>query len=530
MKRLLIAFASAAALWTTACGGGGSNVQPPPPTGKYSAASLNGQYAFVTNGEVVSTGSPVPLSRTGVFIADGMGGIKGGIEDVNSAGQANPALQITGGSYTVNPDGRGTVTLNVLSNGTTSPVTLGIVLTSVKDGFLIDETSNNNQLSTGSGNFILQQTTPFALSEIAGPYVFDFAGRDTGGNPESFVGEFTVDGTTGAIPTGSSFFDDNDFGTLTSGPMMTPGAVFQDTSQAAAFTSFGRGIAIVDNQNFVFYIVNPNQVRFQSTNNGMISGDAFAQTSTVPTSVGSFNGSFAFVLSGSSTNGGLTRVGRFTANGATVSNVMADVDDAGTQRPSNIQSNGTVTFDAANPGRGHITFSDPNFPFTFVFYLSSSNSGVVQDVTETAPNSGFGIVIADGSLAAQSAGPFTSSNITGTYAMNWSGIVTAGGSFPIQDEEDLLAQTTITNLALSGTADLFQFTTGTLRTGLGVGGSIAINGDGTSADGHRSGLGVNLTGANLITFVIYFVNPQTAFFAVSSGSTHLNVGVLKAQQ
>ena len=48
MKRLLFALATAAGLLSTACGGG-SSVQPPPPVGKYSMASLNGQYAFVTN-------------------------------------------------------------------------------------------------------------------------------------------------------------------------------------------------------------------------------------------------------------------------------------------------------------------------------------------------------------------------------------------------------------------------------------------------------------------------------------------------
>jgi len=448
------------------------------------------------------------------------------VEDVNTSGSPSGAKTITGGSYTVNADGRGTVTLNVAG----SSIDLGIVLTSTSDGLLIDETSNGSQFSTGSGNFILQQSTPFALSEVSGTYVFDFSGLDGAQptpNQESFVGEFDVNNTTQTIPTG--FFDDNDGGTLTSGAM-TAGTIAQDNLQPASFSSFGRGVATIDNQNFVFYIVNSNQVRFQSTTNGMLSGDAIAQSNSVPTSTAAFNGSFAFILSGSSTTGGITKIGRFTANGATVANVLADVDDTGAQHPSNFFSNGNITFDAANPGRGHVTFLDNSFPFTLVFYLSSANSGVIQDVTETATGSGIGVVIADGSLAAQSGGPFTGSNITGTYAMNWSGIVTTGSNFPIQDEEDLLAQTTVTNLALSGTADLFQFTTVTLRTGLGVGGSIAINGDGTSGDGHRNGLTVNLTGANSIGFVIYIINPQTAFFAVNSGNTHLDAGILKFQQ
>ncbi len=43
MKRLLLMLAVAGALWSAACSGNGI-VNPPPPVGKYSKASLNGQY------------------------------------------------------------------------------------------------------------------------------------------------------------------------------------------------------------------------------------------------------------------------------------------------------------------------------------------------------------------------------------------------------------------------------------------------------------------------------------------------------
>ena len=526
MKRLLFALATAAGLLSTACGGG-SSVQPPPPVGKYSMASLNGQYAFVTNGEVFTSGSnaPVPLARTGVFIADGNGNITGGMEDVNADGTPSNAIVITNGKYTVSADGRGAMTLNL----GTSTLDFGITLTSTSDGLLIDETSNSNQASTGSGNFVLQKAAPFALTDVNGPYVFDFPGLDANNNPESFIGEFTVD-NTGAIPTG--FFDDNVNGNLTSGGM-SPGSIAQDPLQLSTLSSFGRGIANIAGQNFVFYIVDSRRVRFVSTSGGMLSGDAVTQSTNVPTSTSNFNGSFAFVLAGASANGGVTRVGRFTANGATVGNVLGDTNDAGRQHPSTSFSSGTITFDSANPGRGQITFQDPSFPFTFVFYLSSASSGVIQDVTQSS--AGVGIVVADGSIELQSGSPFTSVNVSGTYAMNWSGLVVAGGSFPIEDEEDLLAQANVSSMTLSGAADLFQFTSATLtpQLDLGVGGVIQINGtDGTSGDGSRNGMTVNLTGANPINFVVYFVNPQLAFFANrdNSGAQRIVVGILKLQQ
>src|SRR5467141_3369378 len=74
----------------------------------FSLASLNGQYVFVTSGEVFTSESnaPVPLARTGVFIADGQGNITGGMEDVNANGIPTNAVAITSGTYTVSADGR----------------------------------------------------------------------------------------------------------------------------------------------------------------------------------------------------------------------------------------------------------------------------------------------------------------------------------------------------------------------------------------------------------------------------------------
>ena len=518
MKRFLFALTAVAALWSSACGGSGSNVQPPPPAGKYSLASLTGQYAFVTSGEVFASGNtaPAPLARVGSFVADGKGNITGGVEDVNVAGSPSLALQVTSGSYTVSANGRGTLTL-ILGQST---LDFGMTLTSTSDGLMIDETSNTNQASTGSGNFIKQQSTPFALSDIAGPYVFDFPGQDVNNNAESFIGEFIA--SNGVIPTG--FFDDNVNGTLTSGNM-TPGTIAQDPGNVSTLSNFGRGVALIAGQNYVFYIVDSTRVRFLSTDKGMLSGDAVAQAN-IPNNL---NGGFAFLVGGSSPNGGLTRVGRFNATGSAVTNILMDINDAGSERQSNTFSNASVTLDAANPGRGLVSFQDSSLTYTFVFYLSSPNSGVIQDVS---PSSTANVArdTADGSIELQSASPFTGANISGTYAMNWSGLVVAGGSFSVEDEEDLLAQATVSNLTLTGAADLFQFTSTTLTPAfdLGVGGTININGDGTSSNG----MTVNLTAANPINFVVYFVTPQLAFFANkdNSGAQRIVAGILKAQQ
>ncbi len=537
MKRLLLILAAGAALWSAACSGGNGIVTPPPPVGQFSPASLKGQYVFVTSGEVFAAGAinATPLARTGVFNADGQGNITSGVEDVNADGTTSLALQILNGSYTVNADGRGALTLNITSNGGTSSIIFGIVLTSTNDGLLIDETSNANQASTGSGNFVKQTGGPFAVSSVAGPYIFDFSGLD--GNqtfpcpcPESFVGQF--DANNGTISSG--FFDDNDNFQLLSGNVA--GNFASDPlNPSFPISTFGRGIAQIAGQNFVFYIVDATRVRLISTNGGMLSGDAVAQSNNLPTQVSSLNSGFAFIVAGSSGSGGITRVGRFTATGASVTNVLQDTNDAGKFILTNSTTAGSISLDPATPGRGTFTFTDPNFPNapgTYVFYLSSPTQGVVQ---ETTSNSNGAVDIADGSIAAQTGSPFSSSNIAGTYALNWSGLsVQNGGTFAVQDEEDLLGQVTVSSLSLNGAADIFQFQNGVPVFDLVTSGSMSIAGDGTSSSGSssRNTMSVKLTksSSTTVNFVVYFVNPQLAFFTNNQDSNRTVAGILKAQQ
>jgi len=264
----------------------------------------------------------------------------------------------------------------------------------------------------------------------------------------------------------------------------------------------------------------------------MLSGDAVAQNSNFPLDVNGITGSFAFLVAGSSANGGLTRVGRFTAGSSNLSNLLVDVNDAGNEVQFNNLSNASITSYDGNTGRGTLSFSNgATTTFSFVFYLSSANDGVIQEVSGPS-GTNRAIVVADGSILSQSGSPFTSSNVTGPYAMNWSGLVTSNN---FQDEEDLLAEVTLTSLNLSGTADFFQFTSSTLTPlfDLGVGGSITIAGDGTSsASGQQNSMTVNLSNTAPIHMVIYMVNPQLAFFANrdNNGALRIVAGILKAQQ
>jgi len=536
MKRLLLGFSFLGALWSAACGGGGPTIPPPPPAGKYGLSSLKGTYAFTTSGEVCAgcTVAATPLARAGSFIADGNGGITGGVYDVVAQGGTSSTVSInTGGSYTVNADGRGTLTFNITSNSAPSTINFGMVLTSTSGGLMIDETNNGTQASTGSGNFVLQSTAAFQLSTISGSYVFDFTGFDgntsSGPFPESLVGQFAA--TSGVITTGLE--DANDGLGLANGNIA---GTF--TADSVNMPTSGRGTALIEGQNYAFYIVDSTRIRFISSNTNtgnsgpMLSGDAVMQ-GNLPASL---SGGFAFLVGGSDSVGnGITRVGRFTAAGTALSKMLMDVNDGANEVQFNNLSNGSVSSYDPTTGRGQFSFQDSNGQaYTFVFYLSSQSGGVIQDVSPSGTAS-QARVVADGSINLQSGSPFTSNNISGTYAINWSGLVTANGNISSTDEEDMLGQLTIKSLSLSGTSDMFQFTSPTLTPILNIGTAGTINfngGDGTGDDGNRVYMNVDLSNIQPIDMVVYVVNPQLAFFANrdNSGTQRIVAGVFEAQQ
>src|SRR2546425_8167928 len=147
-------------------------------------------------------------------------------------------------------DGRGTLNLSFGSN----TLQFGITLTSTStgDGFMIDETFTTNQASTGSGNFIKQNTAMFAISTISGPYVFDFSGLDAAQiqGPISIVGQFAA--SNGPITTGVE--DVNDNGLFTTAAAVS-GNFAADGNNQPTLTGNGRGIALINGSQYAFYIV-----------------------------------------------------------------------------------------------------------------------------------------------------------------------------------------------------------------------------------------------------------------------------------
>jgi hypothetical protein len=114
--RLLTALAAMTSILLIAGCGGSSSSAPPPNQSGFSTSSLSGTYVFSSQGVDVNG---YPVSIAGALMANGTGGnssITAGTIDIVDPDPSFTALSpvaqsITGGSYTVNSDGRGQATL-----------------------------------------------------------------------------------------------------------------------------------------------------------------------------------------------------------------------------------------------------------------------------------------------------------------------------------------------------------------------------------------------------------------------------------
>jgi hypothetical protein len=509
VKRALVLSVCAAALWAGACSSGGGTVTPPPPVIGFSNSSLQGQYAFSMTGTTASTsgGTVEPFSRVGSFIADGKGNITGGAEDITIFQNGSNEFDFTAGSYTVNGDGRGTLSLTDSSG----ILTFSITLTSSTNGYLVDMPADG--LSAANGSFVKQNTGSFQISGIAGSYAFDLSGVDPTGTAESVVGQLTSNSGGGF----SGFADDNDGGTVNggvAGAASITGSYGVDGAHPSDLATFGRGTFAIGGITGVFYIVGPNQVKFlETTTGGTLAGDSTSQ-SNIPTTAAGISGGFVYVMGGAGSGVPITRGGKFSASAGALSSIIVDNNNGG-QSISVGANSGTYTIDPSGNGRGTVTFTVAGFTdaFNYVFYLISPTQAVIQDQSLN--------IVEDGSMLGQGTGTISNASLAGNYAINWSGVTSTGAG---TGEEDLVGATTLASGALTGTIDLNE--SGSLNTGVALTGTLQLNADPTS----HNALTVNLAtaaGAPIPAFAYVAAN-NTILFATSK-SNRIVAGVLTPQ-
>jgi hypothetical protein len=409
MRKLLIIPAIFSLALSVACGGSGSGGNGGGGFGSggssgFSAASLNGQYAYQVAGFDFTNNVNLPFKEAGVFTADGKGNITSGNDDFSEG--SSPFSDPTTGTYTVESDGTGSIILNI-SNSTS--VTLALTVASSSKLLLTVPLLGGVSTVTGSGIALKQDTT--ALSTVpSGNFAF---------------GGHTVSTTLGSAATVGQF-------SVTNG--VVAGA--EDVLQAATLTSHslsglfntpdasGTGSATFNNElsataAYKYYIVDANTLFLFSTLAGVNGIGRAEKQSVTGFTLASLTGNYAFGSKGDT--GSLDAVnsaGRFTAGGdGTITAGVFDSQQDGTLA-SNIGFTGSYTL-LAN-GRAALSLTP------------ASGAAIQQVAYMVSPTRAFFLVndpakVEDGTMDGQS-GTFSNASFTGTFAFANDGF-DASGSF-----------------------------------------------------------------------------------------------------
>ena len=373
---------------------------------QFSNGLVNGHYAFEFTGQIPSG----PVYLAGSFQADGNGNVTGGTEDRSDV--AGVHSESISGTYSVGPDGRGTLTL-VASSGT---IDYRLVMSGPGRAVLIG--FNGTITTEGYGLLAKQDVSTFSLSSIASNWAFGVSGTVVSGGVSTGqsveAGRFTVD-SSGNISAGAQ---DQNFGGV-----VTPNVPFTGSVGTPDPTT-GRAAATLGSLQYAFYIVSSTEL-FMTTISPVSPTQAMAfvgraaQQSGTPFTKGSLSGAYAFEWSGqgSAATSLVAEVGQMTADGnGGISNGTFDLNDLpGARGP--VSFTGTYALDPSGNGRGtmsNLTGSQP--ASNYVFYMASAASAFFVSADT-------GSVLAGVALG-QSGGPFSNSSFAGSYGYTVNGFVT----------------------------------------------------------------------------------------------------------
>lgn len=527
MRRLLSLPIISLSLLTVACSGGASNGTPPPKVGTFTNSNLQGNYAFSMSGQ---DGNGAFITRIGSFIADGSGKITNAIEDLDDGGTISTVSFTQGGTYSIQPDGTGTLTLLTAAGGLQMSISLAAPAPAGK-GFLIQ----TDLSSTSSGTFVQQNTGTFAQPFAASAYTFGFSGTDTIGAPISIVGNVLLNGSGGV---GAGLFDRNDGGNPNdpSGALaINAGGSYVLDNSAGNAANFGRGTITFAGLSFAFYPVDQTHAFLLETDGGSFtSGDAFQQTGIIPTQNSGFTSSYVNLVGGGTLNvpGALSRAVRFTPDGnGNLGSIRLDQNNNGSHLcvdPSDSacspQSTGTYTI-GPSAGRGTLSFQIQGQQEIIddVFYMVSPSSILIQD---TSAN-----VIASGTMLAQT-GTLSNASLAGMYVFNLTGqVLPSNGN--VGFEEDFVGQYTLSSSTtnnITGVSDFVELGTTSNHTpaflNIPITGTLKVNGDGTMRNGYQ--LVTGNSPSTTINFTAYAVSPAQLFL-IGTDTSRVTVGTVSSQ-
>src|SRR5690348_14127157 len=138
-------------------------------------AELTGNYAFSFNGHTTGGGGASNVfGAVGRFTSDGAGNLINGEIDSNGAGLTDRLMaQPFTGTYSIGPDHRGVMNLNIPGGGT-----LAFAMTAGGNAQFIEADASGGHGTVGSGSIEKADSSAFSTANIVGDYAFGFAGLD----------------------------------------------------------------------------------------------------------------------------------------------------------------------------------------------------------------------------------------------------------------------------------------------------------------------------------------------------------------
>ena len=425
-----------------------------------SLATLKGQYAFFL---AAPTGNANTASRVGSVTLDGAGKITAGVQDygpgVSAAANINDV--ILSGSYTLDPNGHGTMTCTTTSGKT---LKFSFALTSSSHALLIETDGN-----PGSGTLDLQSAGPsFTAALFSGAYSFTMTGMDPVSMKKvSNGGIFTAQGSSATVGGGTLDVDN--------------GGVSSTTFFGGSFgvpDPNGRGTMTwndgVTTRHFAYYIVTPKVLLlFETDGIPFIAGTAYAQGSlSTGTTNAALNGKYVFQAQGWS--GGLGRTiiaGQVTSNGTGLftSGIADSVRGHQIARGENVS--GSYSFSGSPRSTGNqLVGGGAGFVFHAFIYLVDPSLNMLD------PNSGSGgggaLLMSSDSLFVDGIGMLIPQSVTGSpafasgnHALNLTNIVDDPVTPPLT-EVDLAGIVTSNGAgSLTGSADTGTVTADAMNSG-----------------------------------------------------------------
>lgn len=386
-------------------------------------SNLKGTYVLQAQG-VDSNLNPYQFA--GVIVLNGNGGITSGEQTVNffdpntkvNALVSRPDL-ITGGSYFLGPDGRGTITLNTNDQdlGAGGSEMFGFVFLSNAQT-LITALPTSTLLISATGTMDLQTGT---AAPSAG-YAFVVSGTDfSSGSPTAFGGIFNIDSPNNISGNGS-VADQNLAGTVTAQKKLSGTVSAPDSFGAVTLNLAVPNFPSTTAFQFTGYIVDATHIKLIESDNasggglGATVGLAVGQGSATGTftSDASFTGTYVLGVLGEDLDAFVpatfTALGVLTPDGSgNVANGFTDtfLQANGIQGTTGAQISGTFsgqyTVDATSTGRVRSTFYSfvpavkPDYQPVYYFYLTGNGSpAMVLDGGDISgalnyPNLGAGI-------------------------------------------------------------------------------------------------------------------------------------------